>query len=150
MEIKIFEYLKNEKSFLDEIKKIFHSFWGAIIWWKIKILRNSGHKLYPNQPYFSTWPKNLKTNILRRNELHLKRWSKAVFIIFKGFHWSKQNKVFLQGRGPTLKGLKVLFQKGYFEENKIHRKFKPMFHFYTPWKRQAFSGDIEMEPVPVC
>ena len=31
------KYLKNEKSFLDEIKNIFHSFWRAIIWWKIKI-----------------------------------------------------------------------------------------------------------------
>ena len=31
------EYLKNEKSFLDEIKNIFHSFWMDIIWWKIKI-----------------------------------------------------------------------------------------------------------------
>ena len=36
MEIQTFEYLKNEKSFLDEIKNIFHSFWRAIIWWKIK------------------------------------------------------------------------------------------------------------------
>ena len=26
------EYLKNEKSFLDEIKNIFHSFCWAIIW----------------------------------------------------------------------------------------------------------------------
>ena len=41
-----FEYLENEKSFLDEIKNIFHSFWRAIIWWKNKILiKNSGHKL---------------------------------------------------------------------------------------------------------
>ena len=31
------KYLKNEKSFLDEIKNIFHSFRRAIIWWKIKI-----------------------------------------------------------------------------------------------------------------
>ena len=31
------KYLKNEKSFLDEIKNIFHSFWRAINWWKIKI-----------------------------------------------------------------------------------------------------------------
>ena len=31
------EYLEDEKSFLDEIKNIFHSFWRAIIWWKIKI-----------------------------------------------------------------------------------------------------------------
>ena len=28
------EYLENEKSFLDEIKSIFHSFWRTIIWWK--------------------------------------------------------------------------------------------------------------------
>ena len=27
-----FEYLKNEKSFLDGIKNIFHSFWRPIIW----------------------------------------------------------------------------------------------------------------------
>ena len=30
-QIQIFEYLKNEKSFLDEIKNIFHSFRRAII-----------------------------------------------------------------------------------------------------------------------
>ena len=32
-----FEYLDNEKSFLDEIKNILHGFWRAIVWWKIKI-----------------------------------------------------------------------------------------------------------------
>ena len=38
--------LENEKSFLDEIKNIFHSFWRAITWWKYKNLtKNSGHKL---------------------------------------------------------------------------------------------------------
>ena len=31
-EIQKFEYLENEKSFLDEVKNIFHSFWRAIIW----------------------------------------------------------------------------------------------------------------------
>ena len=30
--IQKFEYLENEKSFLDEIKNIFHSFCRAIIW----------------------------------------------------------------------------------------------------------------------
>ena len=29
-----FEYLRNEKSLLDEIKNTFHSFWRAIIWSK--------------------------------------------------------------------------------------------------------------------
>ena len=39
------EYLENEKSFLDEIKNIFHSFWRPIIWWKNKnLIKNSGHK----------------------------------------------------------------------------------------------------------
>ena len=28
MEIQKFEYLENQKSFLDEIEKIFHSFWN--------------------------------------------------------------------------------------------------------------------------
>ena len=37
-EIQTFEYIENKKSFLDEIKSIFHSF--------SKFLRNSGHKLY--------------------------------------------------------------------------------------------------------
>ena len=40
------EYLENEKSFLDEIKNIFHSFLRAIIWCKNKkLIKNSGHKL---------------------------------------------------------------------------------------------------------
>ena len=37
-EIQKFEYLESEKSFLDEIKSIFHSFWKTIIWWKNKNL----------------------------------------------------------------------------------------------------------------
>ena len=41
-----FEYLENEKSFLDKIKCIFHSLWRAIIWWKNKnLIKNSEHKL---------------------------------------------------------------------------------------------------------
>ena len=31
----IFKYLENEKSFLDEIKRIFHKFWKVRNWWKI-------------------------------------------------------------------------------------------------------------------
>ena len=41
-----FGYLENEKSFLDEIKSIFHSFWRAFVWCKNKnLIRNSEHKL---------------------------------------------------------------------------------------------------------
>ena len=41
-----FEYLENKKSFLDEIKNIFHGFPRAITWWKNKnFIENSGHKL---------------------------------------------------------------------------------------------------------
>ena len=44
--IQKFEYLENKKSFLDEIKKNFHSFWRAIIYWRNKnLIKNSGHKL---------------------------------------------------------------------------------------------------------
>ena len=40
-----FEYLENEKSFLDDTKKVFHSFGQAIIWYKNKtLIKNSGHK----------------------------------------------------------------------------------------------------------
>ena len=35
------EYFENEKSFLDEIKSIFHRFWRAIIWWKQKLVDTS-------------------------------------------------------------------------------------------------------------
>ena len=31
------EYLEHKKSFLNEIKSIFHKFWRAIIWWEIEI-----------------------------------------------------------------------------------------------------------------
>ena len=37
-EIQKFEYVENEKSFLDEIKSIFHGFLRAIIWWNNKNL----------------------------------------------------------------------------------------------------------------
>ena len=36
--IQKFEHLENKKSFLDEIKNSFYSFWRAIIWWKNKYL----------------------------------------------------------------------------------------------------------------
>ena len=40
------EYLKYKKSFLDEIKNIFRSFWRIIIWWKNKnLITNSKRKL---------------------------------------------------------------------------------------------------------
>ena len=45
-EIQKIEYLENKKSFLDEIKSIFHSFWRTIIWWKNKkLMKNTGQKL---------------------------------------------------------------------------------------------------------
>ena len=31
-----FEYLQNGKSFFNEIKNIFYSFWRSVIWWKNK------------------------------------------------------------------------------------------------------------------
>ena len=41
-----FEYLEKEKSFLDKIKNILHSFWRPFIWWKNRnLIKNSGQKL---------------------------------------------------------------------------------------------------------
>ena len=40
------KYLKNEHSFLDEIKNIFHSFWKAIIWWGKNSIKNNRQKLW--------------------------------------------------------------------------------------------------------
>ena len=45
IEMQKFEYLENEKRFLDKIKSIFHSFRRAIIGEKTKFDENSGHKL---------------------------------------------------------------------------------------------------------
>ena len=52
------EYLENEKSFLDEIKSIFHSFWRPIIWWKNKSLmkiENTSFKLCTWLHMFGYW-----------------------------------------------------------------------------------------------
>ena len=41
-----FKYLKNEKGFLNEMKKFFHSFRRPLIWWKNKnLIKNSRYKL---------------------------------------------------------------------------------------------------------
>ena len=46
-------WLENEKSFFNEIKNTFHSFWRAIIWWKNKnLIKNGGHGL--TQPHIIT------------------------------------------------------------------------------------------------
>ena len=42
-EVQKFVYLENEKSFLDEIKNTFHSFWIKI--YNKNLIKNSGHKL---------------------------------------------------------------------------------------------------------
>ena len=45
MGIQKFEYLENEKSFLDEIKKSFIVFERLLFGEKKNVLKNSGHKL---------------------------------------------------------------------------------------------------------
>ena len=42
---KVSKYMEYEKSFFCEIKNIFYCFWRAVIWWKNKLIKNSGHKL---------------------------------------------------------------------------------------------------------
>ena len=45
MGIQKFEYLRNEKSFLDEIKNIFQFLKGYHLVKNKKLIKNSGHKL---------------------------------------------------------------------------------------------------------
>ena len=47
MEMQKYEYLENEKSFLKEIKTIFHCFWRAIICWKNKKMVDTSFKSFP-------------------------------------------------------------------------------------------------------
>ena len=60
-EIQKFEYLENEKSFLDEIKGIFHSFWRAVIWWKNKNLMT----IVDTSFILNFWPKFAQKGCLR-------------------------------------------------------------------------------------
>ena len=57
MEIQKIEYLENEKSFLDAIKNIFHSFWRAIIWWSIKFFKKIADASFKvgYEPLFLEW-----------------------------------------------------------------------------------------------
>ena len=61
MEIQKLEYLKKEKRFLDKIKYIFHSFWRAIIWLKIKIWSKIVDTSFNARS--SSWWKNDKTTV---------------------------------------------------------------------------------------
>ena len=56
MEMQKYEYLENEKSFLNEIKTIFHFFWRAIIWWKNKKWWTQALRVFLNLAYnFCLW-----------------------------------------------------------------------------------------------
>ena len=46
MEIQEFEYLDNEKRFLDEIKSIFRNYFNAVIWLKKKKKRKVADKSF--------------------------------------------------------------------------------------------------------
>ena len=54
------EYLENEKSFLDEIKSIFQSFWRTIIWWKKKKkIAHTSFQTKQNQTYTTSSTRKL-------------------------------------------------------------------------------------------
>ena len=75
------EYLEKVKSFLDEVKNIFHSFWKAIIWWKnknlIKIADTS----------FKGWDKGNSINKAANKSISICRPLK--FNIAKSTKWQK-------------------------------------------------------------
>ena len=73
-EIQRLEYLKNEKSFLDEKKSSFNSFWRAIICWKkknlMKIANTSFKFAYPDM--HSTLKAMLNTSVRNKSILEFK------------------------------------------------------------------------------
>ena len=81
MEIQKSEYLAKEKSFLDEIKSVFHNFLRAIVWWKArKITDTSFNPFVPNAPFL--YPLKTSENL-------------KVFLMFSGgrerVHWEKMS-----------------------------------------------------------
>ena len=73
-----FKYLKNEKSFLDEINNIFRSFWKAIIWWKIKTWKKIADTSFKSLPFSSLrlqWEKIRKFELVAmRNNKWPQEW----------------------------------------------------------------------------
>ena len=65
MEIQIFEYLENEKTFSDEIKSIFHSFLRAIIWWRIKVFKKIANTSFKTEQL-----KESPLQILRKKRMY--------------------------------------------------------------------------------
>ena len=59
-------HLKNEKSFLDEIKSIFHSFWRAFIWGKNKKIRDANFMFHcpKNCSFLRIWSHLLKKSLM--------------------------------------------------------------------------------------
>ena len=73
-EIQKIEYLKTEKSFSDEIKSIFHSFWRAIIWWKNKNLMKIADTSFN---LITLWIKgNTIIKRIRENTISIKMWKR--------------------------------------------------------------------------
>ena len=81
MEIRKFEYLENEKSFLDEIKSIFHRFWRTTICWKnknlIKIADTSFRSPFSIYSYFDRDFQILHYRVFKVIKLRKKRQGDA-------------------------------------------------------------------------
>ena len=71
----IIEYLESGKSFLDEIKSIFHSFWRIIIRWKNKKLADTSFNIRCEIRWLSAYSKKLIGDLIR---LPLKRYKRLM------------------------------------------------------------------------
>ena len=79
------EYLENEKSFLDEIKNIFHSFWRPIIWWKNKKMIKKADTSFNPSKFLNSWHSMCDPEIHDvLSELHSALLSKSALSVIIG------------------------------------------------------------------
>ena len=81
-EIQKFEYPKNKKSFLDEIKSIFHSFWRAIIRWKNKNLMKIADTSFNKKQNIKNISDMLFKNKLSKQQIFTRLWNTSAASIF--------------------------------------------------------------------
>ena len=103
--IQKFEYLENEKSFLDEIRNIFHSFLTAIIWWKIKFGKKQQTQALSKNPWIDViWTKRvvyskilvfLQDNIFTKYNISALTISAISFLFFALYKLSMETCCFL-------------------------------------------------------
>ena len=132
-EIQKSEYIENEKSFSDEIKSIYHSFWRAIIWWKNKKMMKIADTSFKDEKFFGIFHRIaiIKWHVyMSMSRLLLCDWCDKKFSVRKTFFFystaftKKKKHIFLVIKIPTKKKQ---------ERNLLHVKTQQKWRNDYPW-----------------